>query len=300
VSWEDTFIAWARSPSDSEQERCENAEKAVCDALNNDKVLAEKNILVFAQGSYKNRTYVKLDSDVDICVMLRDTFFADYPKNGTHETYGNSSSDFTYVEYKNLVETALVNHFGRKQVARGNKAFDIHANSYRVDADVVPTFEHRRYTGITNADGTHHYHKGIELRPDDGGRIINWPNQTHENGIDKNTNTSRRYKAVVRIIKRLRSKMQEDGIKEANDVASFLISSLVWNVPNSSFGHENYYADVREALAHTFNATIKQETCNEWGEVNELKYLFRDTVQPWTRQQTHNFLSAAWDYVGFK
>ena len=300
MSWEDTFRSWAKAPSESERERCENAESVICDALNNDEVLAQKNILVFTQGSYKNNTYVKLDSDVDICIMLKDVFYADYPEGCSGDMYGHSDSDFTYKEFKNLVETALVNHFGSDQVTRGNKAFDIHANSYRVDADVVPAFEHRRYTGRTGAEGKQYYHKGIEFRPDDGGSIKNWPDQNYTNGATKTSSTGRRYKAVVRIFKRLRNKMQEVNIKEADDIASFLIESLVWNVPDDFFGHDNYSDDVREALAHTFNATMKQEKCNEWGEVNELKYLFRDAIRPWTREQAHKFLSTAWDYVGFK
>lgn len=300
VNWEDKFCSWAKPPSESETERCENAEKVVCDALNNNETLAKKDILVFTQGSYKNNTYIKLDSDVDICIMLKDTFYADYPAGHTDETYGNSSSNFTYKEFEDLVEKALVNHFGVNEVVRGNKAFDIHANSYRVDADVVPVFEHRRYTGETDANGRHIYHKGVEFRPDNGGRIINWPDQTYQNGVDKNSATGRRYKAIVRIIKNLRNTMEEEGIKYAKDIESFLIASLVWNVPNQFLGHNKYYNDVREVLVYLFNNTLKFDDCKEWGEVNELKYLFRDTVQPWTLAQAHAFISATWDYIGFE
>jgi len=41
------------------------------------------------------------------------------------------------------------------------------------------------------------------------------------------------------------------------------------------------------------------EKCSEWGEINELKYLFR-TGQPWTLLQAHSFASAAWDFLGFE
>jgi len=58
-------------------------------------------------------------------------------------------------------------------------------------------------------------------------------------------------------------------------------------------------SDVRHVLAHTFNATINDDDSKEWGEVNELKYLFRPS-QTWTRQKVHAFLSAAWNYIGFK
>ena len=93
--------------------------------------------------------------------------------------------------------------------------------------------------------------------------------------------------------------MQEDKITAANDVASFLIECLVWNVPNEGFNHSLYREDVQYVLADTFNNTLSDELCKEWGEVNELKYMFRSGT-PWTRQQAHDFLSAAWDYIGFK
>ena len=92
--------------------------------------------------------------------------------------------------------------------------------------------------------------------------------------------------------------MAENGVAAATSIPSYLIECLVWNVPNNSFGHTNYLDDIRSVLAHTFNSTMTQEKCNEWGEVNEIKYLFRVT-QPWTVGQAHNFLGAAWDYIGF-
>jgi hypothetical protein len=74
---------------------------------------------------------------------------------------------------------------------------------------------------------------------------------------------------------------------------------LVWNVPNATFGHDKLVDDVRETLVHTFNATLTDAECLEWGEINELKYLF-SPGQRWTRVQAHDFLSAAWGYLGFK
>lgn len=299
MSWENTFQTWANGPSQTEQEKSENTERVICDALNNNDRLAKLNILVFAQGSYKARTNVKLDSDVDICILLKDQVFVDYPQNFTDKDSGLSDGTLIYPEFKNLVEETLVKRFGRQQVVRGNKAFDIHENTSRVAADVVPAFEHRRYTGKFNLNGTPEYLSGVEFRPDKGGRIINWPDQTHSNGVSKNTDTSRRYKRIIRILKRLRNQMQEKKIVAANNVASFLIESLVWNVPNASFNHSNYSDDVRDVLAHIFNNTISDEKCSEWGEVNELKYLLRGG-QPWSRIQAHNFISAAWDYIGFE
>lgn len=93
--------------------------------------------------------------------------------------------------------------------------------------------------------------------------------------------------------------MQEAKIKDANDIASFLIESLIWNAPNDWFGHDTLSDDVRYILAHCINNTLDDQKCAAWTEVNELKYLFGEH-QPWTRKQAHDFLLVAWIHIGFK
>lgn len=297
---EDTFSAWAQGPSKSEIERCENAETAVRKAVAADADLSKLDLTVFAQGSYKARTNVRQDSDVDVCVRYNGGFYDDYPEGKTRADFGNLDGSLAFSDFKNVVGRALNKYFGSDAVARGKKAFDVHANTYRIDADVVPAYEYRYYTGRVNSDGTHHYHSGIAFYADENGRIVNWPKQTYVNGVSRNDDTGRRYKRIIRILKRLRNKMQEDKIPEASNIASFLIESLVWNAPPvETFQHDTYTADVRYVIANIWNRTCKDQDCSEWGEVNELKYLFRAS-QPWTRQQANQFLHAAWEYAGYK
>lgn len=298
MSWEDTFNSWSLGPSQTEQEKADNAARIITDALNEDAELATFDIQVFPQGSYRARTNVKNNSDVDICIKLKDTFFEYYPEGLNRSITGNTSSSYRYSDFKNSVERALVRKFGTSEVHRGNKAFDIHANTYRLDADVIPTFEYRSYTGEKDTWGQYIYHSGVKLITDEGTPIVNWPEQSYQNGVFKNNRTYRKYKRAIRILKRLRNQMQDDRVNAADDIASFLIESLVWNTPDEAFSRDSYYDIVQWILAHTCNETRSQQACNEWGEVNELKYLFRSS-QPWTLHQTNRFLNAAWNYVGF-
>lgn len=292
--WEATFRSWGQAPSQTEQEKCENAERAIRKAIDASTSLATRSISVFAQGSYANRTNVRQDSDVDICVLCRDVFFVDLPAGVQREHYGlNSPSTYTYSQFKNEVGSALVAYFGSTSVTRGNKAFDVHPNSYRIDADVVPAFEYRRYTSASA------WYEGTRFLPDSGGAVINWPQQNYENGVAKNGRTRERFKAMVRIMKRLRNEMVAAGRTSAAPIPSFLNECLVWNVPDNAFGHSDYTSDVRHVLANLWKETRADSTCGEWGEINELKYLFRAS-QPWTREQVNTFLQAAWDYVGFQ
>lgn len=301
TDWESILKSWSEPPGITEQTKCENSERMVKDAIKAHDRLSAMDTKTFAHGSYAVRTNVRQDSDVDICVRLNSTFYyrlPDEPPN-TPDLFGIYPSDFTYAEFKKLVGEALTGKFGTGSVTPGDKAFEVHENTYRIDAHVAPTFEYRWYTGAYNADGSPHYHSGVELLPDKGGSIINWPDQTYENGVIKNTATGGRYKDAIRILKRLRNHMEDDQITAAKDIASFLIECLVWNVPDEGFGSDLYVDNIRCVLAHTFNETLSIDKCREWGEVNELKYLF-GLWQPWTLQHAHGFLSAAWDYIGYK
>src|SRR5438105_3725284 len=81
-----------------------------------------------------------------------------------------------------------------------------------IDADEVPTFEHRRYTGNKHPDRSWIYYAGIAFIPDTGGLIKNWPEQNYVNGVSRNSDTDRTYKRLIRIMKRLQNKMQSEGV----------------------------------------------------------------------------------------
>ena len=291
--WESSFTSWAQGPSKTEDAKSENAVCAIRNALEKSEALAHRNFNVILQGSYNNRVNVRQNSDVDVGIVCHSTFFYSLPEGYTAAHFGIAPATYEYYQLRNDVERALVAHFGDSAVHRGNKAFDITANSYRVEADVAAFFDHRIYS----PNGS--YVEGVQLRADDGDHIINWPDQHYASGVSKNTITRRRYKRVVRIVKRLCIEMAENGIGATNTISGFLIECLLWNVPNEHFAHNTYKAAVREVLAHLFNNTRSREQCADWVEVSELKYLF-DDAQPWTRQQAHAFVDAAWDYIGLE
>lgn len=213
--WGNTFGQWAQPPSKTEEERSENAIKAIRNAIAKSDKLNHRSSKVFVQGSYRNRINVRKESDVDLGVLCDESFIPFYPEGTTKETFGNVSADYTYTRFKDELEEALVDYFGQGSVHRGNKAIDIKENSYHVDADVAPFFEYRRYW----TDGS--YRCGVALRPDSGGRVHNYPERLleswsrtplhYENGVSKNTKTGRSYKGVVRIMKSLRNEMEESG-----------------------------------------------------------------------------------------
>lgn len=79
--WEETFKRWSHGPSSTEQQRAENAERQVKQAIQSSPKLADRDIKVFTQGSYRNRVNVRKDSDVDVGVLCSDTYFPDILAN---------------------------------------------------------------------------------------------------------------------------------------------------------------------------------------------------------------------------
>lgn len=303
ISWEDRFASWAQPPGSSEADRIENAITAVRRAVDADDSIAACT-RVFLQGSYRNRVNVRQDSDVDIGVLYTgNAFFATYPAGKTRESYGNEASGYSYASFKNALEGALVRHFGRSAVTRGRKAFDIHANSYRVDADVVPVFEYRRY----GESGSHI--SGVKLIPDAGGPIVNWPErlyddshwlpQHYENGVSKNAATSRGFKGVVRILKKLRYELADQGVRAARATPGFVVECLAWNAPNASFAADTWDRVLQAVLLHIWANTRAATSCDNWTEVNDLKYLFRGSP-PQKLTDAHEFISMAWDFIGIR
>jgi predicted nucleotidyltransferase len=190
--WENTFNSWAQAPGKTEQERCERAVNAIKKSIAASPKLSQRSVRTFAQGSYANRTNVRKDSDVDVCVLCDDICTVRYPDGVTDANTGLSNSDYTYEQYKDEVEAALVDYFGRENVIRGNKAFDIHENTYRVDADAVACIEYRYYFHTT--DGKLTFIRGTALRTDrENNRVTNFPELQYDNGVTKNNATGRRF-----------------------------------------------------------------------------------------------------------
>jgi hypothetical protein len=299
TDWEATFRSWSKPSSETEQNKSDNAESMIRAAIRACPVLSERTVEVFAQGSYRNNTNVRQDSDVDICVRCMDTCFNDFSEVPwlTLQRVGLVPATYPYPQFKNEVGAALVAKFGDKGVTRGSKAFDVHPTSYRVDADVVAVFEYRYY--YLDWQGRIAFVSGTQFHPDNGGKIVNWPQQHYDKGVEKNKATGNRFKFITRVIKRLRNRMVAEGIEAAKPIPSYFIECLVYNAPNEALGNASYVNDVRFVLAHLYNNTMRDDLCSNWLEVNGIKFLFHLT-QPWSRQKAFDFVAAAWNYFGYE
>jgi hypothetical protein len=193
--------------------------------------------------------------------------------------------------FKDAVGEALTRAFGAGAVYRSNKVFTVRESSRSLAADVVPCAQFRMHWS------PYRYARGIRLIPDKPPthRIVNYPQQHYERGIEKNESTSKRFKRTVRILKNLENQMVKDGASPV--VASYLVESLVFNCPDSAFEESTWAERLRAVLFRIWEDTKEEvESINRWYEVNSIKYLFHER-QRWTRDEARAFANAAWQYV---
>lgn len=293
-NWEATFNSWSQPLGQVETDKAENAITAVKKAIAASDALAGRSISVFVQGSYRNRTGVRQESDVDVCVQSHDSFYHnDIPLPDTEVGLGFLFANYQFNEFRDDVHRALKAYFGEQNVTPGNKAFEVHENTYRVDADVVACVDYRHY--YRDQYGSLTFAPGTALYGRDGVRVTNFPDQQYDNGVWKNQQVHERFKPMVRIFKKLSCEMAENGVPAAEPMKSFLLESLVWNMPDDAF----YSPTMRERVDYMLEALwtlINQRTDGEWWEENNIKPLFT-AGQKWTSAQVRAFVQAAWHYT---
>ena len=290
-SWLRNSIGPASATEEQDRDR---TYKRIRDAVRADQRLAG-NVRIFVKGSYANNTNVRADSDVDIAVEWTSWAYISKTNQAAKLSWqqlgvplGDSEPD--PATYRRWVEQALAEGLGSNVVdPSGNKAIFVAGSSTTLDADVVPCFQHKRY------DARHRSpHVGIRLYPKKGGYVENWPEQNKVNGNKKNEQTGKRYKQLVRAIKRLENDMVKTG-RLQEEVHGYFIECLLYNLPWQKFMMNSYKATAKELLAKLWN-DIKDDQHVDWVEVNGLKWLWR-SGQTWTPDEASDFAYTAWNYI---
>lgn len=215
---------------------------------------------VYLQGSYPNHTNIRGDSDVDVVVETSNTFYHNLPLN-LRAQMRFPIADYDWKQFRREVKTALVNYYGSERVREsGNgKCIKVTGSGYRLNADVVPCAEYRRY------DGTKHLASGMTFWTNTGIQIVNYPKLHIEYGSRKNEACRKHYKPIVRVFKNARNEAN-------NNFPSYFLECMIYNVPSSTYSASyarsfldilNYFIDARS------RGSIENFRCQ-----NEQQYMF--------------------------
>jgi hypothetical protein len=283
---------WSKPLSDSENKRCSATVTSIS------KVLKDKfgsKVDIFLQGSYKNSTNVKQDSDVDIVVCYKEAYFSDLTglseQDKSYHASNISSHDYSFKKFKDDVEQALKTEFGTL-VERTNKCVRVNKNSYRVNADVISCFVFKRFRSPYHVEA-----EGIQLFSDKGDIVRSFPKQHYENGIEKNKNTDQFYKSIVRTIKNCRNHLIDNNFIDDKAMPSFFLECLIWNIPHAHFKKSfSYREKVNNVIKKLYADMSVIETAHEYAEVSDLLWLFKGQSER-TPEQAKTFLKKVYALI---
>ena len=106
-----------------------------------------RGIEVFLQGSYRNVTNIYSDSDIDIVVLLTETYTRDTSRLAHYQQqaeYGNTQAhhaQYPFHQFKPDVVQSLRLYYGAGFVTPGSKAIRVHGVNGLLRADVIPAVE---------------------------------------------------------------------------------------------------------------------------------------------------------------
>lgn len=219
----------------------------------------------YLQGSYRNDTNIRGDSDVDVVLELTSSLKLDtdllspFDQNVLLESFHPATHQWN--DFRREALKALEAGFGKEIVTQGNKSIKLKKDPPRLAADIVVCLEHRRYTNL-NA-----YVEGMTFWAlHDKRWIINYPKEHYNNGAAKSRATWDRYKRTVRMFKNARNHLESIGWISSNLAPSYFVECLIYNAPDGAFqaGHQNTYCAVVNWIVQNPLDELVCQNCQQW------------------------------------
>ena len=229
---------------------------------------------IFLQGSYKNDTNLRRDSDVDVVVQLAAKLrprVAVLSGNQLEQDQPHKLAYKRWQSFREQVLRALRVTYG-KAVTSGRKSLKLTKGKIPASADVVVTLHCE--TGITfYLPGEHRW-------------VVSYPQQHYTRGLKKERGTEGRYKRTVRMFKAARNHLVKNDAISGGTAPSYFIECLLYNVPDglfkSSLGQS--YSGIMEYLAAT---EIQRFECQ-----NGVRELFGPSRDLWSVKKAHKYIRA--------
>ena len=253
--------------------------------------LGDATVSVYPQGSYANKTNIADNSDVDIVVSLKSSFYPDKsrlipPERNEYGKY-YEQADSTWHDFHDAVCRVLRRDFLMVHV--GTKAVKVSEGPIRLPADVLITLDHRDYSRFPSFEGQV-FETGVQFYASRRHKIVNYPKQHLKACAEKDSFTSGNYRAVVRVAKNARNALvaDDDSSIERGIAPSYFLEALLWNVPNGCFDGavENAYP---QAIRWLRDHTGKLETMDY---PNGMGRLFGHTADTsWSRRKAEEIIA---------
>lgn len=201
-----------------------------------------KDVRVYLQGSYRNSTNTRGDSDVDVIVELGDAFMSNASAlpSAQYQLHqmGMDAAVYQLSDLRRDLLGIVRRTFPNHAITEGGKSIKIPRTLANIPADIVPCCSYRDYQAYF---GERHpltvYEEGVwlfDVRKMQG--TVGFPKQHYKNGAAKNADTGDWFKPSVRLFKNIRCVLEEQRVIQQGSVTSNNIECLIYNLPSACFG----------------------------------------------------------------
>jgi hypothetical protein len=249
---------------------------------------------VYLQGSYKNGTNIRGDSDVDVVVQLTDVHTSDVSRLRA-DAQERHRQAFVPAEYgwEEFRRDALADLRRNYTVQEGRKSLKVAGGGSRLPADVVVCVSHWSYNSYE--PGAVDFRDGMAFwtRPDRT-RIVNYPIQHYQNGVAKNQQhrTGGNFKALVRIFKNARGHLVDRNVIAPDIAPSYFVECWLSNAPDDLF-----IGRYDSAYPTLLNFLVQADYTN-WRCGNGYQFLFGTAETQWSEENARTLcrhLIALWN-----
>ena len=213
-----------------------NTHAAIRNALGRHQWPDDVRYVTYLQGSYRNNTHLRRQSDVDVVVELTSLPVQDgsllpvSQQRLLKERF--PEREYGWRRFRRDVLRAVTNRFGASRVKEGKKTLKVVMESPEIPVDVVVAV---RYLMYTEYSGPRNYKRteglGLYL-PAESRWAINYPRLHRRNGVVKEKSTNWWFRRTIRMFKNARAQLVDEGRLGPNTARSYHIDCLLYNVPN--------------------------------------------------------------------
>jgi hypothetical protein len=265
-----------------------NTHESIRLALTNSKsLLSQRGLIlgtdyeIYLQGSYRNSTNIRADSDVDVVVQLIRSFCTNKLELPREElelfNLFHSPGTFTYQQFRSDILKSLESYYGKNVVDPSNKCIKLAKGSNRLCADIIPCIQYRHYERFRMYSDMDKYVEGMTLwTQNDNRQIINYPKLHYQGSVNKHQATGQKYKPIVRMFKNARNKAIERNLSSGKVAPSYFLECLLYNVPDRLFT-SNLQISYTSIVSHILQNINQSYVCQ-----NERVYLFGNTPEQWS------------------
>lgn len=252
-------------------------------------------VLPFGSQYFDNA--ISQNTPLDVYVINTKNYYYDVQSTVDVSSLDLPKEKIDYKKYRDTVYKAIQNHFGKHNVTIVSNTIFVKQEQYRLH--IKPAIAYHAYTNVIDKTGETvvSFIEGVSILNKDGGQVVYYPYHEQKNYHEANIKTDNRFNSIIRVFKHLSDWIsRKEGCSTM--MSSFLITCLIYNVPNVMIKRMSGYEDVVVEIVDYLYDILTTDLYKEMYEINDIKLLF-SSKQTWSREVALDFILKSKRYIKY-